>query len=73
MEIVTTHGHPDFLDLPWDVPLAEWQHERLVKMAHGISRHIVRFVRFDDRVYVLEGDRDRRGADGVPDAAMAAR
>jgi len=54
MQIVTKQGHPDFLDLPWDVPLAEWDHPRLVKMAHGISRHIVRFVRFDDRVYALK-------------------
>ena len=23
-------------------------------MAHGISRHIVRFVRFDERVYALK-------------------
>ena len=54
MEIVTKQGHPDFLDLPWDVPLAEWNHPRLVKMAHGISRHIVRFVRFEERVYALK-------------------
>jgi Domain of unknown function (DUF4032)/Lipopolysaccharide kinase (Kdo/WaaP) family len=54
MEIVTKQGHPDFLDLPWDVPLAEWDHPRLVKMAHGISRHVVRFVRFDERVYALK-------------------
>ena len=54
MEIVTKQGHPDFLDLPWDVPLADWEHPRLVKMAHGISRHVVRFVRFGDRVYALK-------------------
>ncbi len=54
MQIVTKQGHPDFLDLPWDMPLVEWEHPRLVKMAHGISRHIVRFVRFDDRVYALK-------------------
>ena len=54
MEIVTKQGHPDFLDLPWDVPLVEWHHPRLVKMAHGISRHVVRFVRFDERVYALK-------------------
>jgi len=54
MQIVTKQGHPDFLDLPWDEPLAEWEHSRLVKMAHGISRHVVRFVRFDDRVYALK-------------------
>ncbi len=54
MEIVTKQGHPDFLDLPWEQPLAEWTDHRLVKMAHGISRHIVRFVRFGDRVYTLK-------------------
>ncbi|MGB7878577.1 MAG: DUF4032 domain-containing protein [Ilumatobacteraceae bacterium] len=54
MEIVTKQGDPDFLDLPWDQPLAEWDSPRLVKMAHGISRHVVRFVRFKDRVYALK-------------------
>ena len=54
MEIVTKQGHPDFLDLPWDQPLDEWDSSRLVKMAHGISRHVVRFVRFQDRVYALK-------------------
>jgi deoxyribose-phosphate aldolase len=54
VEIVTKQGHPDFLDLPWDQPLEEWDDPRLVKMAHGISRHIVRFVRFGERVYALK-------------------
>ena len=54
MEIVTRQGHPDFLDLPWGTPLETWDHPRLEQMAHGISRHIVRFVRFDDRVYALK-------------------
>ncbi len=54
MEIVTKQGQPDFLDLPWEQPLVEWTDPRLVKMAHGISRHVVRFVRFDDRVYALK-------------------
>ena len=54
IRLVADEGHPDFLDLPWREPLEEWEHERLVKMAHGISRHIVRFVRYDDRVYALK-------------------
>jgi hypothetical protein len=54
MEIVTRQGHPDFLDLPWEQPLVDWTDPRLVKMAHGISRHVVRFVRFDERVYALK-------------------
>lgn len=52
--ITARGGHPDFLDLPWGTPLVEWEHPRLVKMAHGISRHVVRFVRYDDRVYALK-------------------
>ena len=47
-------GHPDFLDLPWGTPLADWDHERVVPMAHGISRHVVRFVRYDRRVYAIK-------------------
>ncbi len=54
VNLLTRGGHPDFLDLPWGQPLAEWDHPRLVQMAHGISRHIVRFVRYDDRVYALK-------------------
>ncbi len=53
-EIVTKQGHPDFLDLPWGEPLETWDHPRMVKMAHGISRHVVRFVRYDDKVYALK-------------------
>ena len=54
VEIVVRGGHPDFLDLPWSTPLALWDHERLVPMAHGVSRHVVRFVRYDHRVYALK-------------------
>ena len=54
VEIITRQGHPDFLDLPWGTPLAEWEDARLEPMAHGISRHIVRFVRYDHRVYALK-------------------
>ncbi|MDX6386374.1 MAG: hypothetical protein QOD85_176, partial [Gaiellaceae bacterium] len=37
--IVARTGHPDFLDLPWDIPLEEWASERLVRVIRGISRH----------------------------------
>jgi hypothetical protein len=60
--ILARGGHPDFVDLPWDVPLAAWDHPRLVRMAHGISRHVVRFVRYDDRVYALKAT-GRHGAE----------
>ena len=52
--IVARGGHPDFLDLPWSQPLADWDHDRLTPMAHGNSRHVVRFVRYDDRVYAIK-------------------
>jgi hypothetical protein len=47
-------GNPDFLDLPWDEPLEEWQSERLVKLIRGISRHVVRFVEYDGALYALK-------------------
>lgn len=47
-------GHPDFLDLPWDLPLASWRHDRLVDVPRGISRHVVRFVRYGEAIYALK-------------------
>jgi Domain of unknown function (DUF4032) len=47
-------GHPDFLDLPWDLPLATWRHERLVDVPRGISRHVVRFVAYGGAIYALK-------------------
>ena len=47
---------PDLLDLPWSTPLAEWDHPRLVRMARGQSRHVVRFVSDGERAYALEGN-----------------
>jgi hypothetical protein len=45
---------PDVIGLPWSMPLATWEHARLVRMAHGVSRHIVRFVVDGERVYALK-------------------
>jgi hypothetical protein len=47
-------GHPTFLDLPWDKPLEAWEHERLVQVMRGISRHVVRFVDYDGQLYALK-------------------
>jgi hypothetical protein len=54
LELVVRAGHPDFLDLPWPEPLEEWRSDRIVRMARGVSRHVVRFVAYDDRVYALK-------------------
>ena len=53
-QLVARTGHPDFLDLPWDEPLAAWSTDRLVDVARGISRHVVRFVTYDGAVYAVK-------------------
>ncbi len=53
-QLTARTGHPDFLDLPWDRALSTWEHERLVEMPLGIHRHVVRTVRYDDRLYHLK-------------------
>jgi hypothetical protein len=53
-QLVARRGNPDFLDLPWDEPLAAWTTERLVDVARGISRHVVRFVTYDGVVYAVK-------------------
>ncbi len=52
--IVARTGHPDFLDLPWEEPLAEWESERIVEAARGIHRHVVRFVDYSGSLYALK-------------------
>lgn len=49
-------GHPDFLDLPWQVPMALWEGrcERLVTLPQGLARHTVVFVSYDGAVYAVK-------------------
>jgi hypothetical protein len=54
LQLIPRRDPPDLLDLPWSTPLAEWDHTRLIQMAHGISRHVVRFVSDGERVYALK-------------------
>ena len=43
------------LTLPWNLPLEDWQDERLVEIRHrGTSRHVVRFVTELGRLYALK-------------------
>lgn len=42
------------LDLPWDMPLADWPEWYLVPLPRGLSRHVVRFTRLDDKTYALK-------------------
>ncbi len=50
----TRAGHPTFVDLPWEQPLAEWDTDRLVAPVRGISRHVVRFVAYGPDLYALK-------------------
>ncbi len=54
LQLVAKTGHPDFLDLPWGLPLEEWESERLVEVVRGIGRHVVRFVEYSGRLYALK-------------------
>ena len=45
---------PDFLDLPWGTPLVKWTSTRIVEVARGLSRHVVRFVDYDGALYALK-------------------
>jgi hypothetical protein len=48
---------PELLSLPWRVPLAEWDPTRVAfrDIPVGPSRHLVRFVEADQRVWALKG------------------
>ena len=53
-QMVRRVGHPDLLDLPWHLALEDWETARLVEVQRGISRHVVRFVSYDESVYALK-------------------
>lgn len=46
--------NPDFLDLPWDLPVEEWASDRLVEMPAGVHRHPVVFAAYDEGVYAIK-------------------
>jgi hypothetical protein len=47
-------GHPDFLDLPWDQSLVDWELPNLLDLPKGISRHEVRFLGYGETIYVIK-------------------
>lgn len=52
--LTTSESQPDYLQLPLDEPLAEWDHPWLVELAVGVHRHVVRFIEHDGRLYALK-------------------
>ena len=53
-ELTIRTGHPDFLDLPWDISLADWEVPNIVDLPKGISRHEVRFLQYPEGVYAVK-------------------
>lgn len=50
-----SHGVTGLLDLPWEVPLAEWTDARIIDVpTAGIHRHVVQFVETEQGVFVLK-------------------
>ncbi len=49
----------DLVDLPFDVPLADWEDPRIVQVPRGISRHVVRFVRVDGQIFAIKEASER--------------
>ncbi len=54
--IIVRPGNPDFLDLPWEIPISDWvaHCSRLEEVPHGLSRHPVVFVNYEGVLYALK-------------------
>jgi hypothetical protein len=51
---ITGAAVPGILPLPWSLPLEAWPPETIAALPRGISRHVVRFVRLDDRILAVK-------------------
>jgi Domain of unknown function (DUF4032)/Lipopolysaccharide kinase (Kdo/WaaP) family len=58
IEITAARPDPALLDLPWELPLEDWPADELAALPRGISRHVVRFVRFSGRVIAVKEIKD---------------
>lgn len=54
MSITAATVDAGLLDLPWDLPLADWPDETIVALPKGISRHLVRFVHLSGYVAAVK-------------------
>jgi hypothetical protein len=53
-QITVRPGHPDFLDLPWNASVTEWEIANLIDLPKGISRHEVRFLSYPNGIYAVK-------------------
>jgi hypothetical protein len=54
LSITSAVPDPALLDLPWSLPLDLWPDETIAALPKGISRHLVRFVRFGEHVLAIK-------------------
>lgn len=52
--LVVRPNNPDFLDLPWELAIGDWDHHRLVELPTGIHRHPVVFVAYEEGLYAIK-------------------
>src|SRR3972149_6341328 len=49
-------GYPDFNELPWEIPLLDWEKHstRLEELPRGLSRHPVVFINYHGNLYAIK-------------------
>jgi len=51
---ITGTADASLINLPWSLPLTVWPEERIAALPRGLSRHVVRFVRYGDGVLAIK-------------------
>ena len=52
--LVARSSKPFLLETDWSLPLEEWDDARLVEVARGTHRHVVKFLAVDSDIYALK-------------------
>lgn len=52
--LVARRSAPFLVEPDWTQPLEEWKDDRLVEVARGTHRHVVRFLAVDEAIYALK-------------------
>lgn len=51
---ITGTADASLINLPWSIPLTAWPEDRIAALPRGLSRHVVRFVRYGDGVLAIK-------------------
>ncbi|MEV7430339.1 MULTISPECIES: DUF4032 domain-containing protein [unclassified Nocardioides] len=54
LHVVAHRPDPALLELPWSLPLEEWDERYVVPLPRGLSRHVVRIVRQGSCTYAVK-------------------